>query len=137
MTAKRSLALVIGGVLAAMVAAALLLQWPPFGADGAGLDEDDDGTVVEAAVGEQIVLRLKGNPTTGYTWEVTGFDPAVLVPAGEPDYQSSSDADGSGGRYTFRFDAVGRGETTVTLVYHRSWEDAAPVGTFSFTAVVQ
>ncbi|MFH1330908.1 MAG: protease inhibitor I42 family protein [Actinomycetota bacterium] len=100
------------------------------------LDESHKGAVVELAVGEQIVVELDGNATTGYTWEVTAVDAAVLAPAGDVDYRSESDADGAGGAFTFRFDAVARGETTVTLVYHRSWEDAAPVDVFTFTAVV-
>lgn len=100
------------------------------------LRESDDGAVVELAVGERLAVEIEGNPTTGYTWEVTAIDTGVLAPAGDPGYESESDADGSGGTYTFRFDAMARGETTVTLVYHRSWEDAAPADTFTFTVVV-
>jgi inhibitor of cysteine peptidase len=101
------------------------------------LGEDDDGAVVEVAVGEQIVLELEGNATTGYTWAVTAVDPAVLAPAGDPEYRSESDADGAGGTYTFRFDAVGPGETEVVLKYFPSWEEpSATAGIFTFTAVV-
>ena len=92
--------------------AVLLLGWWPFAADGVHrLDAGDDGAVVEAEVGERVSLELEGNPTTGYAWEVTAIDPAVLAQAGEPEYQSSSDADGAGGTYTFHFNVVGAGET--------------------------
>ena len=82
-------------------------------------------------------LELEGNPTTGYSWQVTAIDPAVLAPAGEPDYESSSDADGAGGIYTFRFDAVGPGETEVVLQYFPSWEEPTDTaGRFTFTSRV-
>ena len=32
------------------------------------LDEASDDKTVSASAGQQIVIRLKGNPTTGYTW---------------------------------------------------------------------
>ena len=135
MSAKRVLAVAAGvGAIAAIVVVVLVIR----GADGGHtLGVGDDGAVVEVAVGEQIVVRLDGNATTGYTWEVTAVDPAVLAPAGDPDYQSESDADGAGGTYTFRFDAVGPGETEVVLMYFPSWEEpSATAGSFSFTAVV-
>lgn len=135
MSAKRVAAVAAGvGVIAAIVAVVLVIR----GADGGRtLGEGDDGAVVEVAVGEQIVVRLDGNATTGYLWEVTAVDSAVLAPAGDPDYQSESDADGAGGTYTFRFDAVGPGETEVVLMYFPSWEEpSATAGTFTFTAVV-
>jgi len=135
MTGKRWIGTAAGVlVLAVIVVVVLVVR----GANGVRtLGEDDDGAVVEVAVGEQIVLELEGNATTGYTWAVTAVDPAVLAPAGDPDYQSESDADGAGGTYTFRFDAVGPGETEVVLMYFPSWEEpSATAGTFTFTAVV-
>ena len=135
MTGKRWIGTAAGVlVLAVIVVVVLVVR----GANGVRtLGEDDDGAVVEVAVGEQIVLELEGNATTGYTWAVTAVDPAILAPAGDPDYQSESDADGAGGTYTFRFDAVGPGETEVVLMYFPSWEEpSATAGTFTFTAVV-
>lgn len=135
MTVKRSTAWLIGGIVVALAAAGLLLGLWPRGANGVHrLGADDDGAVIEMKVGEQVSLELEGNPTTGYSWQITAIDPAVLAPAGEPGYESSSDADGAGGVYTFRFDAVGAGETEVVLQYFPSWEaptDAADRFTFT------
>jgi len=138
MTAKRGSTLVIGAAVVLAAAAVVLLGWNPFAADGVhSLDEGDDGAVVEMAVGEQISVRLEGNITTGYEWQVAGFDAAVLVPVGDPEYVTSSDADGAGGIYTFRFDAVGGGETTLDLVYYRPWEAPSPdARRFTITVVV-
>ncbi|MBS1195493.1 MAG: protease inhibitor family protein [Actinobacteria bacterium] len=138
MTPKQGLALAIGGLVVAALLVVLLVGWNPFAADGVlRLDAADDGTVVELAVGEEIVLRLEGNPTTGYEWQATAPNPAVLAQAGEPEYESSSNDDGSGGIYTFRFAAVGPGRTTVLLHYFPSWEEPTEASeTFTFTAVV-
>ncbi len=138
MTAKQGSAWALGGLVVVGVVAALLLGWSPLGADGVHkLDAGDDGAVVEVEVGEEIVLRLEGNATTGYAWQVTAEDPAVLSLRGGPDYESSSDADGAGGTYTFHFDALGPGETQVVLQYFPTWEEpSGTAGTFTFTAVV-
>ena len=138
MTPKEGTAVAVGGLLVAAIVGAFLLGRNPFAAGGDHrLDAADDGTVVEVVVGEQILLRLEGNPTTGYEWQVDAGDPAVLALAGEPDYESSSDDDGSGGTYTFRFEAVGRGSAEVVLQYYRPWLAPAEVPvTFTFTAVV-
>ena len=110
MTAKQGTAWAIAGLLVAGIVVALLLGWRPLGADGVHeLDAGDDGTVVEVEVGEEVVVSLEGNATTGYSWQVTAVDSAVLSPRGDPDYESSSDAAGAGGTYTFHFDALGAG----------------------------
>lgn len=102
------------------------------------LDAGDDGATIQMKVGERVSLELEGNPTTGYSWQIASIDPAVLAPAGEPDYSSSSDADGAGGTYTFHFAAVAAGETEVVLLYFPSWEEpAGTAGRFAFTAVVE
>jgi len=138
MTAKRGIAWAIAGLLAAGIVVALLLGWRPLGADGVHeLDAGDDGVVVEVGVGEEVVVRLEGNATTGYSWQVTAVDSAVLSLRGDPDYESSSDAAGAGGTYTFHFDALGPGETEVVLQYFPTWEEpSATAGSFTFTAVV-
>ncbi len=138
MTAKRGTAWAIAGLLVAGIVVALLLGWRPLGAGGVHeLDAGDDGTVVEVEVGQEVVVRLEGNATTGYAWQVTAVDSAVLSLTGDPDYESSSDAAGAGGTYTFHFDALAAGETEVVLQYFPTWEEpSATAGSFTFTAVV-
>jgi inhibitor of cysteine peptidase len=138
MTGKHGVAWAVGGLLAAGIAAALLLGWVPWGADGVHhLDAGNDGAVIALEVDERIDLRLEGNATTGWAWTVTAVDPAVLAPVGEPGYETSGGGDGAGGIYTFRFDAVGAGETQVVLEYAPTWDspEATPQ-TFTFTATV-
>lgn len=100
------------------------------------LREPDSGAVVEMAPGQQVLVQIEGNPTTGFTWEVAEIDGQVIAPVGDPQFESESDADGSGGTYTFHFEAVGPGEAEVVMVYRQSWTDTAPSRTFTFRVVV-
>ena len=97
---------------------------------------EDDRATLSVEVGDVVTLELEGNPTTGFTWEIASIDEAVLVAAGDPLYRSDSDLAGSAGVFTFRFQAVGEGETQVEIMYHRPWEDTEPLQTYGFTAIV-
>ena len=102
------------------------------------LDADDDGGQIELNTGQMLVISLEGNPTTGYTWEVAELDDQVLRQVGETEFKPESDAIGAGGVQTLRFETVNSGQTTLKLVYHRSWEaDVEPAETFSVRVVVR
>jgi inhibitor of cysteine peptidase len=103
------------------------------------LGADADGSQVELAVGERLVVRLDGNPSTGYTWEVQEGAGTVLAQIGEAEFEGSDPAlDGSGGTLTLTFEAARAGTTTLVLVYHRPWEaDVEPVDTFTVTVTVR
>jgi inhibitor of cysteine peptidase len=111
------------------------------GACGQGprvLSVQDAGTTVELRPGEKVELVLVGNPTTGFTWEIETLDEAVLKQSGDPLYKSDREVPGSPGKFTFRFEAVGVGQTTLRLIYHRPFEeDTPPVDTFELTVIVQ
>ncbi|MGD2251566.1 MAG: protease inhibitor I42 family protein [Anaerolineales bacterium] len=96
------------------------------------LDMTDNRSQVELEVGQVLVISLEGNPTTGYTWEIGGIEESVLRQVGEAVFEAESDLVGAGGVQTLRFEAVGVGQTSLALVYHRSWEEGvAPLETFS------
>ena len=57
---------------------------------------------------------------------------------GETEFKPESDAIGAGGVQTLRFETVNSGQTTLKLVYHRSWEaDEEPSETFTVQVVVR
>lgn len=84
------------------------------------------------AVGEDLVVRLGENRTTGYRWRPAGLpddvalvDDAFAAPApGRP---------GQGGVHTFRLRPTAPGEHRVRLEFGRSWGSAAPERTVEFT----
>lgn len=123
--------------------ALLALTLPLLGAcsvsgDDGSLRDDAHGTTQTVRHGEEIVVRLRGNPTTGYTWYIANVEEAVLRQVGDADFDPDSDADGSGGIVTLRFEAVGRGATSLDLVYRREDEpDADASRRWQVTVVVE
>ena len=101
----------------------------------ANLTTADNGSQVEVKVGEQIVITLDSNPSTGYTWEAKNLDTAMFEQVGDPAFSSSNpDLIGSGGTLTLTFKALKAGTAALTLVYHRPWEMGVdPIDTFSVT----
>jgi inhibitor of cysteine peptidase len=101
-----------------------------------------NGGQVDTRKGEVLVVSLDSNPTTGYRWEVSEIDAAILQQKGDAEYTSNATATppvpGAGGKQTFRFDVVGTGETTLKLVYRRSWEKGVdPSQTYTVQVTVR
>ncbi len=98
------------------------------GAATIDLTTTDDGSAVQAAVGDRIVISLDANPTTGYTWQVApGLDGSVVEFVSEA-YQQDPAAYGAvgvGGTDVLTFEAVGEGTTTIVLAYQRSGDPTA------------
>ena len=84
-------------------------------------------------VGEQFVIILDSNPTTGYSWEAN-FDQGLLKLAKRV-YEIEDKPEGMvgvGGKQHFIFEALKKGDTQVKLTYKRSWEqEAAETRTFA------
>ena len=105
--------------------------------EGITIDEEADGTTITLAVGDVLEVALPANPTTGFTWEVTAVDDAVLSAVGDWVFVADSTAIGSGGTMTFSFDVLAPGTTTLEMVYHRTFETEPPADTFTVTVTVE
>ena len=86
----------------------------------------DSGQTVGIGVGQEFVIALGSNPTTGYGWQESYDDNMLKLvektyKPGEDDEQG---AVGAGGVEYFRFKTLNTGETEITLVYKRPWEEA-------------
>jgi inhibitor of cysteine peptidase len=102
------------------------------------VDFSMNGSSVTLEKGQQMVLKLESNPTTGFDWEIVGLGPAILKQVGEVEYKSDSMLIGSGGVDTWTFEAVGSGQMNLQLIYHRSWEkDIPPIETFDLDVTVK
>ena len=103
------------------------------------LTTSDNGTKVNAFVGQELVITLAGNPSTGYTWEPKDLDPSMFLQVGETQFTSSDpNLVGSGGTQTLTLRTLKTGTVTLTLVYHRPWETGvAPADTFSVVLLVK
>jgi inhibitor of cysteine peptidase len=103
------------------------------------LSAADNGKTVEVKAGDQIVIALEGNPSTGYTWEAKDLDASMLQQVGETEFKSSNPGlIGAGGTLTLTFKTLKAGTSALTLIYHRPWEtDVAPVNTFMVNVTVK
>jgi len=110
------------------------------GTNGTNLTDADNGKQITVTSGDVVTVTLVSNPTTGYSWQVMEIDNAILVQDGDPEYKQSPGSEGlvgAGGTETFRFKAVGTGETKLGLGYMRPWESVQPIETFSVQVTVQ
>jgi inhibitor of cysteine peptidase len=127
-----------------MVCALLLVLLWMAGCDSSEpriLSKSDDGSAVTLASEQDFSIQLASNPSTGYSWGVLDYDPAVLQLVGEPEYVSEANRQqrvGAGGWEVIRFRSVAAGQTQLKLGYRRPWEtNVAPIETFTVDISVQ
>ncbi len=116
------------------------------------LDEPFNGKTVSATVGQNIIIRLKGNVTTGYSWVVGEIEGDALGQVGKVKYVSDQPPMpaggrgrrlmrhrvGGGGKYVFTFTAKKPGTAKLTLEYKRGWEkNKPPAKTLTLTVNVK
>ena len=81
-------------------------------------------TQKELSVGEISTVTLKGNPTTGYSWQYTIEDSSIIKLDKESSVPDSA-AMGAGSTFTWDFKALKAGETKIIFKYYRPWEGEA------------
>ena len=77
--------------------------------------------------GEEFVIHLKANPSTGYQWKITEGLTESGISLMEESYEPEPNPTdhprlGAGGTKTWRFRAEKKGETILTFVYQRPGE---------------
>jgi len=99
--------------------------------------ERDAGQAVDLN-GEVLVVNLESNPSTGYGWQVQGLDARLLRQLDPTEWVPYTPGKlGAPGTQTLRFAAIGKGRTTLNLVYARPWETAAaPLKSYSLDVQV-
>ena len=89
------------------------------------LTKANNGQSIEVRQGDEIILRLPENPTTGYGWHI---DRADGLSAEMSEYAMGSDQPdpnrrlGKGGAREFRFRAKEPGARRLDLKHWREWE---------------
>jgi inhibitor of cysteine peptidase len=79
-----------------------------------------DHPSIGVKTGDQFVIELPSNPTTGYQWQ-PAFDPAALGLLGR-DFSLPGTAMGGGGVERFCFEARAAGVSRLSFAYERAWE---------------
>ncbi|QRY81785.1 protease inhibitor I42 family protein [Pseudomonas sp. PDNC002] len=97
------------------------------------LEDASDCKPLKLHEGQELVLILPSNPTTGFRWEMRNAANGLLRALGPEVYSNPEDAGlvGSAGESTWRFRVSGAGEDKLELAYRRPWEaEVAPAQTF-------
>lgn len=98
------------------------------------LESEEEATRVTMSYEQALEVRLDGNPTTGYTWEIASEGVVELV---DRSHRPTGDADGSPGITTLVFTPTAAGTGDLVLIYHRSWEEGVePLETRTITITV-
>jgi inhibitor of cysteine peptidase len=93
----------------------------------------DTGRTITLRIGQELIVNLESNRSTGYSWSLAKAPALVLISLGQPVYQSDRSLPGAGGLESWRFRASVAGEQTLTLTYRRPWEkDIAPARAVEF-----
>ena len=83
--------------------------------------------------GQNLILTLPSNPTTGYRWAIQDSAGGVLRALSPEVYSNPEDAGlvGSAGQSTWRFQAFAPGTGRLLLTYSQPWApEVPPVKTF-------
>jgi inhibitor of cysteine peptidase len=100
------------------------------------IDGPGGPSAIELSVGEELVLHLPENPTTGYRWSLDPGPLGDLFTLLRSFYELGGPGMGAGGTRTFRFLATGEGTARIRLVLARSWETGAPLDEYNLAASV-
>ncbi|MDY6794337.1 MAG: protease inhibitor I42 family protein [Actinomycetota bacterium] len=111
-------------VIIAAVLAALLLAVSGCSLDGEAEEYSDPAELIEVEKGEEFTIILESNPTTGYQWQLAEpLNEEILVLEQTEFEESEEELIGAGGEEKWTFKAEGLGETSVSFVYMRPWEE--------------
>ena len=132
----------------AVVAAILLVacsrsknETPSNPSSGKFVDVDDtnNGGTIHVLPGETIRVKLRSNPSTGYSWALGPIEDGMFETSGESEFEANPHREGEagyGGCEIWTFKAEQSGETEIPLFYARSWEDTEPAKTFKLHVVI-
>jgi predicted secreted protein len=86
------------------------------------LTEEDNGSSVNVYKGQELIIELESNPSTGYRWEIREIDKSIFRLSGIEFGKPETDLLGAPQKQVFRFEVIAKGETIIRLVYWRPWE---------------
>ena len=76
---------------------------------------------------DSVTIELKGNPSTGYTWEAVLSSENVVTVSKDVKYLGDEGMVGAPSMFYFTVSSVSAGNTVLTLEYKRPWEEKEPL----------
>ena len=97
----------------------------------------ENNTTIALAQGQELVVTLPANPSTGFTWDIASM-PANIATQGAPVFISGAQETtpalvGAGGEVVFTFLCTGSTSGVLELAYHRPWEKKPAARTYRLT----
>ncbi len=88
------------------------------------LGSNDSGSELRLDIGDEFIVELESNPSTGYSWELLDPNTIPMVRLDSSVYTApDSDLVGAAGTQTFTFEAVEFGAGVVRLEYIRTFDE--------------
>jgi len=84
--------------------------------------ESDDGKTVTMPSGTEFRVSLKGNPTTGYSWNATLSEGLELLDSNFTTDEHPAGMVGVGGAFFWDVRAIEKGTQEFSAIYMRPWE---------------
>ena len=104
------------------------------------VEEENNGKTIHVLPGETIRVKLRSNPSTGFSWALGPLEEGMFETSGESEFEADSHREGEvgyGGCEIWKFKAERSGETDISLIYARPWEDERPdARTFKLHVVI-
>ena len=103
------------------------------------VNEENNGDTIHVLPGELIRIRLRSNPSTGFSWALGPFEERGLETNGESEFEADAHREGEagyGGCEIWTCKARHSGQNEISLFYARSWEDVDPAKRFKLNVVI-
>ena len=76
---------------------------------------------------DSVTIELKGNPSTGYTWEAVLASENIVEISKDVKYLGGEGMVGAPSMFYFTVSSLSEGSTVLTLEYKRPWEEKEPL----------
>ena len=76
---------------------------------------------------DAVTIELKGNPSTGYTWEAVLYSENIVEISKDVKYLGAEEMVGAPSMFYFTVNSLASGNTILTLEYKRTWEEKEPL----------
>ena len=76
---------------------------------------------------DSVTIVLKGNPSTGYTWEAVLSSENIVKILKDVKYLGAEGMVGAPSMFYFTVNSLASGSTILTLEYKRTWEEKEPL----------
>jgi predicted secreted protein len=106
------------------------------------VDASYNGSEVALEVGDNLIVTLDSNATTGYSWNLSSVSDTAVIQKVSDEYITPEPTEppvvGQGGQEVWTFEALTAGTAAISMIYIQPWEtEAEPAETFDITVTVE